>query len=340
MKMRKRCIWQMSMTLTISLILGATTFVFLVLFLDIDLFSGLIKVILDILNTIIDYIQDYNKRRYIERIKREKIVLEKENIFAKYNRLVDNLINDFKLPLTLESFNSILCILFVILVLIIMLFIQSMSLAVIITIALFIGLLTFFIMQSKSIRHERTESIMDAEDLICPLATEGVLVAIKKVMESEEYISPSIRIYFQQFIDNCEHNGYSFKQAITLLNKQLGSTFDNFTKKAIVFEYNERKGMADVFLDIVDENAVLREINARKERIFIKMNRDFLIKTFIIIVFFCYALTVPEFNAFMIETELGKMINTIIISVICISFARCQALQGEIGPGGNKNGRD
>ena len=37
----------------------------------------------------------------------------------------------------------------------------------------------------------------------------------KKVMESDEYINPNIRPYFQQFIDNCENNGYSFKQAIT-----------------------------------------------------------------------------------------------------------------------------
>lgn len=86
-------------------------------------------------------------------------------------------------------------------------------------------------MQSRAIQAERLENIMDAEDVICPLAREGVLVAIKKVMESDEYISPNLRPYFQQFIDNCDNNGYSFKQAITLLNRQLGPKFDNFTKK-------------------------------------------------------------------------------------------------------------
>lgn len=142
-------------------------------------------------------------------------------------------------------------------------------------------------MQSRAIQAERLENIMDAEDVICPLAREGVLVAIKKVMESDEYISPNLRPYFQQFIDNCDNNGYSFKQAITLLNRQLGPKFDNFTKKTVVFEYNERKGMADIFLDIVDENAVLREINSKKERIFRKMNRDFMFKTGIIVLFSC-----------------------------------------------------
>jgi hypothetical protein len=172
---------------------------------------------------------------------------------------------------------------------------------------------------------------MDAEDVICPLAREGVLVAIKKVMESEEYISPNLRPYFQQFIDNCDNNGYSFKQAITLLNRQLGPKFDNFTKKAVVFEYNERKGMADIFLDIVDENAVLREINSKKERIFRKMNRDFMFKTGIIVLFFLYALTVKDFRQFMLVSNVGKLINTVLISVICLSFARSQVLQGNVG---------
>lgn len=326
----------MDLALIVSLALGVTTFTFMLLFFDIKIFDGLYKVIMDISTTLVDYVQDYNKKRYIERMKREKIVLEKENLFAKYNRLVEGLISDFNLPLTLESFTSVLSIVFIIVVLIIVLFIQSVSLAVVIAVALFIGLLTFFVMQSKSIRMEKLESIMDAEDLICPLARDGVLVAIKKVMESDEYINPNIRPYFAQFIDNCEQNGYSFKQAITLLNKQLGSKFDNFTKKAIIFEYNERKGMADVFLDIVDENAVLREMNAKKERIFRKMNRDFLIKTFIIIVFFIYALSVQGFKEFMVGTEAGKIINTAMISIICISFARCQSLQGDLSIGGEK----
>lgn len=326
----------MNLALIVSLALGVTTFIFMLLFFDIKIFDDLYKVIMDISTTLVDYVQDYNKKRYIERMKREKIVLEKENLFAKYNRLVESIISDFNLPLTLESFTSLLSILFVVVVLIIVLFIQSVSLAVVIAVALFIGLLTFFVMQSKSIRMEKLESIMDAEDLICPLARDGVLVAIKKIMESDEYINPNIRPYFAQFIDNCEQNGYSFKQAITLLNKQLGSKFDNFTKKAIIFEYNERKGMADVFLDIVDENAVLREMNARKEHIFRKMNRDFLIKTFIIIVFFIYALSVEGFKEFMVGTEAGKIINTAMISIICISFARCQSLQGDLSAGGEK----
>lgn len=324
----------MNTALIISLTMGVAAFALFNAVFEVDFFKGIGKFFLDMIDTLAEHLGKYNTKRYVERVKKERIVRQKENIYAKYNRLVEGLILDFNMPLTLESFTSLLCICFAITVLIIVVFMQSVTLSVVITIAIFIGLLTYFVMQSKSIKAEKLENIMDAEDIICPLARDGVLIAIKKVMESDEYISPNIRPYFQQFIDNCESNGYSFKQAITLLNRQLGPKFDNFTKKAVVFEYNERKGMADIFLDIVDENAVLREINNRKERIFRKMNRDFLLKTVIIVMFFIYALSVEEFRQFMLFSDFGKFINTVLISVICLSFARCQALQGNLGPGG------
>ncbi|WP_048745649.1 hypothetical protein [Paenibacillus sp. P22] len=324
----------MNTTLLVSLFLGIGAFVLFNAVFEVRFFQGAGRFVLNLVDTLAEHLGRYNTRRYVERIKRERIVRRKENVFTKYNRLAEELILDFRLPLTLESFTSLLCILFALTALLIVFFMQNVTLSVVVTISIFIGLLTYFVMQSKSIKAERLEAIMDAEDIICPLARDGVLVAIKKVMATEEYIRPALRPYFQQFIDNCENNGYSFKQAILLLNRQLGPKFDNFTKKAITFEYNERKGMADIFLDIVDENAVLREINVRKDRIFRKMNRDFLLKTLIIVLFFFYALSVPDFREFMLHTSAGKVINSLLVSVICISFARCQALQGNLGPGG------
>ncbi|NGM82819.1 hypothetical protein G5B47_10380 [Paenibacillus sp. 7124] len=326
----------MNTPLVTSLMLGLAGFILFNAVFGVKFFQGLGGYILEQVDTLAEYLGRYNTKRYVDRVKRERIVKRKENIYAKYNRLVEGLILDFNMPFTLESFTSILCICFAIVMLLIVLFMKSVTLSVLITISIFIGLLTFFVMQSRAIQAERLEQIMDAEDVICPLAREGVLVAIKKVMENDEYISPALRPYFQQFIDNCENNGYSFKQAIQLLNRQLGPKFDNFAKKAIVFEYNERKGMADIFLDIVDENAVLREINMKKETIFRKMNRSFLMKTAVIALFFLYALTVRDFREFMLYTDVGKMINTVMISVVCLSFARSQVLQGSMGSGGDK----
>ncbi|MCI3920618.1 hypothetical protein MO973_10275 [Paenibacillus sp. TRM 82003] len=324
----------MNSTLLLSLLIGAAAFALFNAVFEVRFFQGTWRYFFDILDTLAEHLGKYNTKRYIARIKRERIVKQKENWIAKYNRLVEGLILDFNLPLTLESFTSLLCITFALTVMIVVVYMQNITLSIVVAVSIFVGLLTYFVMQSKAIKAERLENIMDAEDIICPLARDGVLIAIKKVLDNEEYISPNIRPYFQQFVDNCDNNGYSFRQAMQLLNRQLGPKFDNFAKKAVVFEYNERKGMADIFLDIVDENAVLREINGRKERIFRKMNRDFLMKTAIIVLFFFYALSVDEFRQFMLMNDLGKLINTAMISVICLSFARCQALQENLGTGG------
>lgn len=323
-----------STQIIVSVCIGVVVFNLINSVFEVNFFKGITTFFLDLIDTLAEHLGKYNTKRFVTRIKHNRIVVQKENIYAKYNRLVEEMIFDFNLPLTLESFTSLICICFAIIVLIIITVMHSVALSVMITISIFTALITYFAMRSKMIKSEKLENIMDAEDIICPLARDGVLNAIKKVMESDEYISPNIRPFFRQFIDNCENNGYSFRQAITTLNRQLGPKFDNFAKKAITFEYNERKGMADVFLDIVDENAVLREINIKKERIFRKMNRDFIIKTVIIVLFFLYALTVEEFKSFMIGTNIGKTINTLLVSIICISFAKSQALQGDFGLGG------
>ncbi len=324
----------MNQDVLLALAIGVMAFISINIFFNIRFFEGVRTFFLNLLDDLLDGVNKYNTKKYIERRKKETIVKSKENLISKYNSLVENAIIDFHLPLTLESFTSTLLVAFIIVVLLILILMQNVTLSLVIAISVFIGVATLFVMRSQSLRAEKMESIMDAEDIICPLAHEGVLVAIKQVMKNDEYIHKNIRPYFAQFISNCENNGYSFRQAMEILNRQLGHKFDNFAKKAIIFEYNERKGMADIFLDVVDENAILREINVRKDKAFRKMNRDFLMKTLIIILFFLYALTIPEFKAFMIDTTAGKAINTILVSVVCLSFARCQSLQGNLGIGG------
>ncbi|HPU41029.1 MAG TPA: hypothetical protein PKY26_01285 [Acetivibrio clariflavus] len=323
----------MDLNLLFSIGLGLVALVTLNIVLDLQIGSSVKYAFIGV----VDSLANRNTRAYVKRIKKSKIVRQKEGLIAKYNNIVENLIFDFNLPLTLEGFNSFICIVFAIMVLIVVLFLKNITLSAFVSISILVGIITFFAMQSRQIKSAKIEHIMDAEDILCPLAREGVLVAIKKVLESDEYLHNSIRPYFVQFVENYENHGYSFRRAMEVLNKQLGPKFDNFAKKAIIFEYNERKGMADVFLDIVDENAALREINARKNRIFKKMNMDFLIKTSLIVIFIMYSMTIKEIRDFLINNDLGRFVNTLAIVSICLGFARCQALQGDIGKfGGDK----
>ncbi|MCL1974613.1 MAG: hypothetical protein FWG61_00460, partial [Firmicutes bacterium] len=305
----------------LALGLACAVFIFINVVFNVRIFEGIRQFFWEIVENLLDSVSKRNAQRYIARRRKEAISKSKESLISKYNTAVENAILDLNWPLTLESFTSALCVGFVLLVFTVLLFMKSFTLSVAIAVSVVIVIFTVFIMQSKSLKAQRLESIMDAEDIICPLAHEGVFIAIHKALESDEYIHENIRPYFVQFINNCENNGYSFRQAMEILNKQLGPKFDNFAKKAIVFEYNERKGMADIFLDVVDDNAILREINRKKDKAFQKMNRDFMIKTLIIILFFLYALTVPEFKNFMIGSTAGKVINTILLSIVCLSFA-------------------
>ncbi|GAE86926.1 hypothetical protein [Acetivibrio straminisolvens] len=316
-----------------SVVIGLVLLIILNTLLDLRLLSDL----KNLFTYIIDAIANHNTKKYLERIKRNKIVKTNDNIISKYNRVVENIIFDYNLPLTLEGFNSFISILFAILVLVIVLFLKDVTLSALVAVSLLVGAVTYFTMRSRNIKAAKIESIMDAEDLICPLARDGVLVAIKKVLESDEYINADIRPFFIQFVENCENYGYSFKRAMEILNRQLGPKFDNFAKKAVIFEYNERKGMADIFLDIVEENAALREINARKNRIFKKMNMNFIMKTALIVIFVAYSMTISELRSFLLESTPGRFILTLTIVSICLSFARCQALQTDIGSFGGEN---
>lgn len=318
--------------LIISICIGLAVFNILSVVLELNIIADIKSFCIDMADELAENLGQYNFKRRIARLKRENIAVEKESLFVKYNRLVEDILINFNLDnrLTLESFTSLIAILFALMMLVFTFFAKDITFSLLISVSVLVGLFTYFTMQSRIIQVRWAEAISDAEDVICPLAHSGVLVAIKKVMENEEYIHKSLRPYFYEFIDNCELGGYSFRQAMERLNRRLGSRFDNFAKKAIIFEYNERKGMADVFMDIVDENAIVREINAKKEEQFRKMNRDFFMKVVIIALFFLYALSSQQFREFILFTTAGKLINSVSLNVVCISFAAGQSLQGSL----------
>ncbi len=279
---------------------------------------------------IVNRLASLNTKKTVERIKKSKIEKKKVGLLSRYNRIAESLIDDYNLPLTLEGFNTVLSFILVVIVLFVFLYLKNVTLSFLVSISVIVAGFTYFLMQARLGESAKIEAIMDVEDLLCPLARDGVLVAIKKVLESKEQINPMIRPYFIQFVDNCENHGYSFKRAMEVLSRQLGPKFDSFAEKALVFEYNERKGMADIFLDIVDENAAIREINVRKNRIFREMNRDFIIKTVLIALFVLYSMTSSDLRHFMLFTDMGRAVNAFMIITVCLTFARCQALQRDI----------
>jgi len=318
-------------TWVISIFIGGAVFVSLSAIFKINFFADLMEFSASQLSSLWRNLEKYNQQRHEERIKRGNIVRRNEDLFFKYNRLIDNFLRSLNLAIPLETATSLIAILFALIVVVFSIFIGDVTVALIFAVSIMIVMLTWFSRESRVRSVALTEAIADTEDAICPVARDGVLIGIKKVLETDGYIHKSIRPYFVEFVDNCETRGYSFKQAMERLNRQLGSRFNNFAEKAIVFELSERRGMADIFYDIIDQNAVIRQINVKKEEVFKKMNREFLMKTMIVIAFLIFALTLPEFNKFMMSTTAGKFINALCLNVICVSFAWGQALQSSLG---------
>lgn len=284
-----------------------------------------------ILSAILIKIVNRNVKASVIRFKKARFEKEKESLTSRYQNICEDLIKDYSLPITVDGFNTVVILVMIILTLSVFVVVKSLFLAILTALSVIVAGFTYFMSRARIVESEKIEAIMDAEDILCPLARDGVLIAIKKLIESKEYISPTIRHYFIQFVDNCENHGYTFTRAMEILNRQLGKKFDSFAKKAIIFEYNERKGMADIFLDIIDENATLREINMRKNNMFKKMNKEFFIKVLLVGLFVLYSMTGQDYREFLIGSDFGRVILAFSIMSVCLSYARCQVLQRDIG---------
>ena len=143
--MKRRCILLATSTqIIISVSIGIVTFSLINTVFEVNFFKGISTFFIDILDTIVEHLGKYNTKRFITRIKHNRIVIQKENIYAKYNRLVEEMIFDFNLPLTLESFTSLVCICFAIISLIVITIMHNVALSVMITISVFTVLLTYF----------------------------------------------------------------------------------------------------------------------------------------------------------------------------------------------------
>ena len=166
------------------------------------------------------------------------------------------------------------------------------------------------------IRAEKKEAlIMDAEDLIAMDVSTGVQNAITRYHHS---FHPDIRGYFSDFLDNIQIRGYSFPVAMRMLNAQLGSTFSNFSRKAIMYEEKADKDMADVFSSIVDMNQKRRELRYQNNKKFDVLRLQFLLSSAVIGGYGIFSIFTDAFLAhFFLETYWGKLL--IIIDCVLIA---------------------
>lgn len=166
-------------------------------------------------------------------------------------------------------------------------------------------------------QYEKKESeIMDAVDLLVSDIRGGIFNAIIKYKDS---FSPNLRPYFSDFVDDIQNKGYSFKQAMAILNEKLGYNFNDFAQKAIIYEEKADNTMEDIFSTIVETNRqrrTLRDINNKK---FTELRTQFIV-SFILIIGYAFFSTLfdPFIFQFITTNAFGKIM--LIADIVVVAF--------------------
>lgn len=166
-------------------------------------------------------------------------------------------------------------------------------------------------------RFEQKEArIMDVEDLIAMDIKGGVYNAIVRYYKS---FHPSMRPYFEEFVDNIRLKGYPFRQAMQILNDQLGPTFNDFAKKAIQYEEKADDDMVEIFSSVVDMNRNRRTLRQENNKKFRELRTEFLLSIAIIAGYFVFAIFSDDFfRHFFSDVYFGKVL--LICDIVAIAW--------------------
>lgn len=194
-------------------------------------------------------------------------------------------------------------------------------------IALFFFVLVLFYFFSL-LRHEKKEmEIMDAEDLIAMDVKGGVYNAIVRYRNS---FHPHIRPYFEEFIDNIQEKGYSFRDAMLKLNERLGPSFSEFAQKAILYEEKADEDMDDIFSSIVEINRHKRTLRYENNLRFNALRWEFIIAVLVIAAYGVFStLMDPFLHKFFTEYFLGKLLIIVDIVIVTLVLAYLSSIKSK-----------
>lgn len=167
------------------------------------------------------------------------------------------------------------------------------------------------------LKYEQKEArIMDVEDLISMDVKGGVYNAIVRYYKA---FHPTMRPYFEEFVDNVRLKGYPFRQAMQILNSRLGPTFNDFAKKAIQYEEKADDDMVEIFTSVVDNNRNRRNLRQRNNKKFKELRTEFLLSVGIIVAFVLFSVLSDDFMAhFFTQVFFGKVM--LIVDVVIVAW--------------------
>lgn len=177
-------------------------------------------------------------------------------------------------------------------------------------------LITVLFKFNSLMRYERRESdIMDAVDLLVSDVKGGVYNAI---LRYKGVFNPNIRPYFLEFVDDIQHKGYGFKEAMLKLNDKLGVNFTDFAQKSILYEAKADDDMDSIFSVLIELNRCKRTLRYINNQEFIKLRTELIISMIMIAGYCIFTTATDSFLAnFFLNTTEGKIL--LVIDVVAIA---------------------
>lgn len=197
---------------------------------------------------------------------------------------------------------------------------SSFFLLIPITAAFFYLIVVVFRFMGLMRYEQREAEIMDAVDLLVSDIRGGIYNAILRYKDS---FHPNIRPFFMSFIDDIQNKGYSFKQAMGILNDKLGSNFTDFAQKAVLYEDKADETMEDIFSSIIETNRQRRTLRYINNIKFNELRTQFIVSFLLIIGYGVFsALLDPFILDFLTKNAFGKLllIGDIVIIAFVLSY--------------------
>ena len=199
-------------------------------------------------------------------------------------------------------------------------FMSSFGLLIPITAAFVYLIVVLFRFMGLMQYEQREAEIMDAVDLLVSDIRGGIYNAVLKYKDS---FHPNVRPYFFNFIDDIQNKGYSFKQAMGILNDKLGPNFTDFAQKAVLYEDKADETMEDIFSSIIETNRQRRTLRYINNVKFADLRTQFIVSFILIIGYGVFsALFDPFILRFLTQNYFGKcmLIGDIVIVAFVLSY--------------------
>lgn len=290
---------------------------------NIDFLSAVKNEVLRLIEVLIQksYVKSIsNRKKHIVKPPRSKLYKLMLNI---YNYLE----SAFHFGIYFELFLVVIFLVYIIYYALSFVFIKSIILAFLIAVALMVGTISIMIAIARAKIDSRNHKIMDAIDLLSSYASKGINYAIE---ENLRYIDPELQPIFKKFLIKRKEYTYNLKELLNELNEELGPLANSFIEKVYLYERFKEEGMENIFKDVTDEIAAIREVNFEKTLVFEKINNEFLYRVIFIIGIGVFVMTRQVLREFLLQSLLGKIIITITICALFIAFAINQILQSDI----------